>query len=213
MNDELSPNIVLTGFMGTGKSAVGRRIATKTGRTFVDLDAEIIAEHGDIAELFADVGEEKFRDIERQMVAKFAPKRNQVIATGGGTMTDPDNIVALLGAEVFTLTASPEEIEQRVTADGIASRPLLANSKDVTATISDMLKQRADAYGKFTQVDTTGKSLDEVVDALRTAGASISEAPTFDPEATKNKVDKILYSVVAVFSIIALILLVIILTY
>ncbi len=212
MADPLSPNIVLTGFMGTGKSAVGRRIAELTGRTFVDLDAEIVAQHGEIAALFAEGGEEHFRAIEREMVAAFAPKRNQVIATGGGTMVDPDNVVAFLGAEVYTLTASPEEIERRVTSDGIAGRPLLAEADDVPATIAAMLAERSEAYGKFTSIDTTGKSIDDVVDALRASGADISEVRENDPEKSQDKATKILSIVAIIAFVIALILLIIVLS-
>ena len=213
MNDALSPNIVLTGFMGTGKSAVGRRIAAETGRTFVDIDAEIVAEHGSIPELFAQGGEERFRQVEREMVAKFAPMRNQVIATGGGTMLDQENVVALLGAEVFTLTATPEAIHDRVAADGIASRPLLADSDDVPATISRLLAERQDSYSKFTQVDTTDRSLDEVIDALRDAGANITSAEAVDPVASKNKVDRIMYVIIAVMFVIALVVLGLVLSF
>jgi len=213
MSDPLSPNIVLTGVMGTGKSAVGRRVASESGRTFVDLDAEIVAAHGDIPQLFAEGGEERFRQIERETVAKFAPKRNQVIATGGGTMLDQENVVAFLGAQVFTLTASPETIEERVRADGIGSRPLLAKSTDVGATIRSMLADRDEAYSKFPTVDTTNKTLEQVVDDLRAAGASIAEASAFDPEAAKNKTDRILYMVVGVVAALALIVLILVLTF
>lgn len=213
MNDAQSPNIVLTGFMGTGKSAVAKRIAAETGRTFVDIDAEIVAEHGGIPDLFASAGEARFREIERETVAKFAPLRNQVIATGGGTLLDQENVIAFLGAEIFTLTADPEEIENRVLADGIESRPLLAQSDDPAAKISELLADREEAYGKFTQVDTTGKTIDQVVDALKDAGASISSAPELDPVAAGNKADRILYAIIGVVGVIALIVLILILTY
>lgn len=213
MNGAQGPNIVLTGFMGTGKSAVGRRIAAETGRAFVDIDAEIVAKYGSIPELFASGGEERFREIEREIVAEFAPMRNQVIATGGGTMLDNENVVSFLGAEIFTLTASAEEIEERVTADGIESRPLLAESENPAETITRLLAEREDAYSKFTQIDTSDKSVDQVVDALRDAGASISPAAEFDPVASKNNADRILYAIVGVVGVIALIVLVLILTY
>ena len=147
------------------------------------------------------------------MVSEFSPKRNQVIATGGGTMLDPDNVVAFLGAEVFTLTASPEEIERRVIADGIAGRPLLANSDDMPATIAAMLAERSEAYGKFTSVDTTDKSIEQVVDALRDAGATIPrEAEARTPEESANKADRLLKIAVAVAATIAIILLIILLS-
>ena len=159
--------------MGTGKSAVGRRLATITGRDFVDTDAEIIANHGAIANIFERDGEERFRDLERQVISELAPRRNLVIATGGGTLVDADNVLALMGNEIFTLTASPEEILRRITKDGINTRPLVATAEDPAAVIGAQLAERVEAYGKFATVDTTGKTLDEVVDALRDAGATI----------------------------------------
>ncbi len=213
MSDALSPNIVLTGFMGTGKTAVGRRIATLTGRTFVDLDAEIVNKHGDINKMFELDGPERFRQVEREVLSEFAVKRNQVIATGGGTLLDPDNVVTLLGSEVYTLTADPEEIHQRILADGIASRPLLANAEDVPATIKTLLAERSEAYGKFPAVDTTGRSVEGVVDALREAGASIETQEAMDPEAVKNRTNQILYAVIAVIAAIALVLFVLVLTF
>ena len=213
MSDPLSPNIVLTGFMATGKSAVGRRIATITGRTFVDLDAEITAKHGSIPEIFANGGEERFRAIERETVAEFAPKRNQVIATGGGTLLDHDNVVAFLGAQVYTLTADAAEIHERVLADGVEGRPLLADSNDVAATIESLMAERSEAYGKFTAVDTTGKTIDGVVDALRHAGASIEAQEAIDPDAAKRRTDQILYGVIAVAFVVALTLLILVLSF
>lgn len=213
MNDAQSPNIVLTGFMGTGKSAVAKRIAAETGRTFIDIDAEIVAEHGSIPEIFASAGEAAFREIERATVAKFAPMRNQVIATGGGTMLDQENVIAFLGAEVFTLTATPEEIKDRVIADGIEGRPLLADSEDPEETITQMLADRQEAYDKFTQVDTTGKTIDQVVSAMKDAGASITPAVEFDPVASANKTNRILYAVLAVLGLLAIAVLVLLLTF
>lgn len=176
MANELRPNIVLTGFMGTGKTAVGRRLAALTDRKFVDIDAEIVATNGDIPSIFNKEGEAHFRQLERNTVSAIAPRRNLVIATGGGTMLDPDNVVAFLGAEVFTLTAEPSEILRRVSAEGLDTRPLLADADDPEATITSMLAERAESYGRFIEVDTTAKSIDEVIDALRTAGAPI-ESP------------------------------------
>jgi shikimate kinase len=171
--NELRPNIVLTGFMGTGKTAVGRRIAALTDREFVDIDAEIVAKHGDIPSIFDKEGEDHFRQLERNTVTAIAPRRNLVIATGGGTMLDPDNVVAFLGAEIFTLTAEPSEILRRVSDEGLETRPLLADADDPEAAITRMLAKRAESYGRFIEVDTTARSVDEVIDALRTAGATI----------------------------------------
>ena len=115
---DTQPNIVLTGFMGTGKSTVGKRLAERTGRTFVDLDDELVATHGPIAQVFAEQGEDEFRRLEREAVVKVAARRNLVIATGGGTMLDDENVASLLSAEIVTLTATPETILERALGDG-----------------------------------------------------------------------------------------------
>lgn len=172
-------NIVLTGFMGTGKTVVGRRIAEVSGRTFVDLDLEIVAKHGEIAKIFERDGEERFREIERETVARIAPNRNLVIATGGGTMLDPDNVVAFLGADIFTLSADADKIFERVQADGIDGRPLL-DTDDPKAEVERLLSERAETYEKFTSIDTTDMSVDEVVSAIGAAGGDV------EPPAVQN---------------------------
>jgi shikimate kinase len=209
------PNIVLTGFMGTGKSAVGQRLATLTGREYVDTDAEIIAKHGAIEHIFTRDGEEHFRALEREVVSDLAPRRNIVIATGGGTLLDEDNVLALLGAEIFTLKADPDEIVRRVMADGIEGRPLLSNSDDPSETIRALLAERAEAYERFSSVDTTGKSIDEVIDALRDAGASIisEEANGANGSATRSSTNLAVTLGVAAILAILIVLIVLVLTF
>ena len=128
-------------------------------------------------------------------------------------MLAEENVVAFFGAEVFTLTATPEEIHDRVMADGVASRPVLGSSDDLLATITSLLAERQEAYAKFTSVDTTGKSIEQVVDALRDAGAPIDQEKVVDPEAAKGKVDQILYGVIVVAAVIVVILLILVLTF
>ncbi len=105
-------NIILTGFMGTGKSTVGRLLAGRMGREFVDTDDLIAQRDGrSIADIFNDDGETHFRDLEAQVAAELAERRGLVIATGGRLMLDPDNAAAL-GATgpVFCLSAEPAVI-------------------------------------------------------------------------------------------------------
>lgn len=204
-------NVVLTGFMGTGKTAVGRHAAEISGREFVDIDAQIVAKHGDIAGIFEEAGEDAFREMERAVVAEIAPRRNLVIATGGGTLLDPDNVVAMLGADIFTLTATPEEITERVSADGIGSRPLLGGAEDPAARISELLGERADAYGKFTQIDTTGKSIEQIVRELKVAGADL--APPDPSAAGGNTRERLLWAIIAIALAIVVILFVLVMTF
>jgi len=152
-------NVVLTGFMGTGKSTVGRLVAELLGYEFVDTDAVIAERHGSIPEIFATAGEAAFRQYEREVAAEFAEREGMVVATGGRLLLDPDN-AAVLGATgaVFCLTAELDTILARVTADGVAhERPLLAGP-DVEERISLLWEARAAAYAQFEQVDTDART-------------------------------------------------------
>ena len=87
-----STNIILTGFMGTGKSTVGRIVAARLGLSFVDTDAEIEAAHGPIPVIFADQGEPRFRVLERALLTELLDREEpMVIAAGGGMLVDRDN--------------------------------------------------------------------------------------------------------------------------
>lgn len=201
--------------MGTGKSAVGRRLATVTGREFVDTDAEIIARHGAIENIFERDGEEHFRELERSLIRDLAPRRNLVIATGGGTLLDADNVLAMMGNEIFTLTADVDEIVSRVSEDGIERRPLLANADDPAAAIRELLESRRADYERFTQVETTGKSVDEVIDALRDAGATIGsdDEVIAEAEAARSSGDLAMKLIVAAAAAILVVLIVLVMTF
>ena len=121
--------IILTGFMGTGKSTVGRLLAERTGRGFIDTDELIVTRAGrEIAHIFAESGEQVFREMEAEVAQELAGRPGLVIATGGRLMLDPANAAALgQDAHVVCLTATPAEILQRLADDGLR-RPLLAVS-------------------------------------------------------------------------------------
>ena len=109
-------HVVLTGFMASGKTAVGRRLARRLGYDFLDTDQVIEQKAGrPIPEIFSRSGEAAFRALEREAIATLAPLRPTVIATGGGTFVDADNRAALhrLGP-VVCLVTSPEVILERV---------------------------------------------------------------------------------------------------
>jgi len=163
---ELEPNIVLTGFMGTGKSVVGRLLAELMGRTFVDMDSVIEQHHGPIAHIFAVHGEEHFRLHEREVAAELAEEAGLVIATGGGTMLDETTatLLATTGV-VYTLTATPAEIIRRVTADGIEHRPLLAGPEP-EHSVAALLAEREPIYARFTKVQTDGRTPVEIAEQI-----------------------------------------------
>jgi shikimate kinase len=157
--------------MGTGKSTVGRVLATRLGYDWVDTDSVIESRHGPIAEIFAANGEEAFREMERSLAGELAAQRGLVISTGGRMMLDPD-ISDLLGedARVFCLAAQVDEIVRRVTKRDESGRPLLAGGHPADR-IAALLVERESGYRRFDQVATDGRTVEEVVvDLLRRLG-------------------------------------------
>jgi shikimate kinase len=160
-------NIILTGFMGTGKTTVGRLLAARLGFEFVDTDHVIEARHGPIASIFAAHGEGAFRSLERGLAQELAARRRLVISTGGRLMLDVAN-VASLGAEgrVVCLVATPEQILARVLGDGGGPvRPLLADG-DPHQRIIELLAERKLGYGRFRQLRTDGLTPEAIADQL-----------------------------------------------
>lgn len=159
-------SIVLTGFMGTGKTTVGRLLAERLGFDFVDTDQMIEADHGPIPLIFAEQGEEAFRAIERSLAAELATRQSTVIATGGRFMLDDANASALGSiARVFCLSAPLAVILERVLGDGTAHRPLL-DGDDPAGRIDTLLTERAAAYEGFEQVDTAGRTPSDIADDI-----------------------------------------------
>lgn len=158
-------NIILTGFMGTGKTTVGKLLAEQLQYDFVDTDALIESQAGrSIPEIFAGLGEAAFRRMEGDVALELAEREGLVIATGGRLMLDPDNVVALgRNGRIFCLVATPEEILTRVKNDGL--RPLLAGSNPAVR-IAALLQEREEKYRRFPQVITSGKTPQQVADTL-----------------------------------------------
>ena len=123
MNDD-RPNLVLTGFMGTGKSTAGHFVAQITGMPLIDTDNLIAKRAGmPIREVFQVKGEPEFRRIEREICTEVSARRGQVIATGGGMLVDPANLAAMMeNGVVICLWAPAGELRRRLTGD--PSRPL-----------------------------------------------------------------------------------------
>lgn len=142
-------NIILVGFMASGKTSVGRALAERTGWTFVDADDVIVARAGKpIHRIFAEDGEPAFRELESQVIADLCAGERQVIASGGGSFVSERNRdVMLSGGRVFFLSASPAEILRRVQEEdaGGPIRPLLA-VENPEARIAELLAQRMPAY-------------------------------------------------------------------
>lgn len=161
----IAPTLLLWGFMGTGKSTVGRLVAEKAGVPFVDLDALIESGHGSIAALFSDNGEQAFRAIERaELSSLLAGAEPRVVALGGGALLGDDvRQHALKSAFVVTLRASVGTIVARTSG---SARPLL-QVDDPAARVTALLAERAHAYGcTHAQIDTDQRSPGAVAEAV-----------------------------------------------
>jgi shikimate kinase len=160
-------NVALFGFMGVGKTTVGRLLAPRLGYRFVDSDAEAEKALGmRISEAFTQLGEAAFRGEEHRVVGRLSAGDGQVIALGGGAVLDPVNVAALRRTgRMVLLTASPEEIGLRTR--GASSRPLLAGG-DKLARIRCLLDERRDRYLAAADmvVDTNGVPPIRVAEAI-----------------------------------------------
>lgn len=162
----MKKNIVLTGFMGTGKTSTGRVLARKLGTRFIDTDKLIEKEAGIlIREIFEKLGEPHFRRLEREIVKKVSEENGVVIAVGGGAIVNPANLADLKGhGIVVSLTASPEVILSRVEKN--LDRPLL-KVEDKLGKIKELIASRAPFYEKSDMtVDTDGKNPEQVADEI-----------------------------------------------
>ena len=150
-------NVVLIGMPGCGKTTIGKKIASLTGRKFVDFDEEIMAETGrNIDELFATDGEDFFRKIESEMAARFGREHGLVIATGGGCVTTPENYRALKqNGQIIWLTRPLENLP-------LAGRPL---STDYEA-LKKMETERSELYRKWADFQVDSDSLKNILGGL-----------------------------------------------
>ena len=156
-------NVVLIGFMGTGKTSVGKRVARRLNMRFLDMDSVIEQRQGKpISRIFADEGEAFFRDLERRLARELAVSEGLVVGTGGGIVLNADNLRDFERTGlVVCLSATPEAILARVGHS--THRPLLAGD-DKIGTIRALLAKRQALYDAIpNQVNTTALSLDQVV--------------------------------------------------
>jgi shikimate kinase len=144
-SDRRIVNLALIGFMGTGKTSVGRLVAELLDFEYLDTDEMIQAATGKtVTEIFKNDGEKNFRALEEKVVAELASHRKTVIATGGGLPTNPKNLANLKScALIVCLWASPEKIWERVKNQ--SHRPLLHDTNP-QAKIRELLAARAPFY-------------------------------------------------------------------
>lgn len=160
----MKENIILIGFMGVGKTEIGRALAAKLKLEFIDTDLMIEeSEKRSISEIFEADGEKHFRDLETKLLATLAGSIKHVIATGGGIVLREENVKALkaLGPTIL-ITSDPEVIEKRLAEK--SDRPLL-NVADRAKKIRAMFKERDPIYKrvKGLTVDTSRLSVSESV--------------------------------------------------
>lgn len=161
-------NIYLVGFMGTGKTSVGKDLANRLGMDFVDMDDVIVQRAGKtIPEIFTEDGEPHFRTIERGVAHDLAAGTGLVVATGGGVVMDNRNMDDFYrSGSVVCLSASPETILKRVAED--TNRPLLAGDlEEKLAKILPLLEKRRRHYEAIpSRVDTSDLTIEEVVERI-----------------------------------------------
>jgi len=167
-------NVVLIGFMGTGKSSVGKLLAYRLGKSFVDIDGRIEKEMGmTIPEVFARFGEATFREKEAAVVAKISRYKNAVIATGGGVVLNPLNMEMLRQKGVIvSLAANPEIILERTSRR--PTRPLL-QCENPLQIIKEMLEKRSPLYAQAdiqidTSIATPYEVTEQIIEYLRQGG-------------------------------------------
>ena len=159
-------NIYLVGFMGTGKTQVGKKLAKQLERKFLDLDELIkMSENRSISEIFQKLGEPHFRSLEKKMLSEVSKQKECVVSCGGGIVIDPQNIKLMKQTGMMIcLSATPEVILKRT--KGFSHRPLL-NAEDPKEKITSLLAERAKYYDQADKIiDTSLISVEEVVDLI-----------------------------------------------
>jgi shikimate kinase len=162
----LMPNIYLVGFMGVGKSAIGKRLAHSLGFNFIDSDAAIEnTQQQSIAAIFASLGEPAFRQMERDFIDSGHPGNNTVVSCGGGLVCQPGMAERLTRrGVVFCLFASVETIIERTSRNN--KRPLLAGD-DKQQKIRALLAEREPIYRQVgVSVSTDGRSVPDIVKSI-----------------------------------------------
>ncbi|MFQ5745599.1 MAG: shikimate kinase [Gemmatimonadota bacterium] len=173
------PRVILVGFMTAGKTSVGRRLAARLGRRFIDLDAEIERAAGSsIPVLFASAGEAAFRDWEARVTRSLPDDEPFVLAAGGGWMCRPELRDRWPDAVRVWLRVSPAEAMRRLEA-APSARPLLAVEEPARA-IETLLAERTAAYRMAEiHLETDGRDPEEVTEAA--LGALAGATPPPDP--------------------------------
>lgn len=163
-------HVLLIGFMGSGKSTVGRMLASQLGRPFVDLDDRVCALAGtSIERVFAQHGEAAFRRLEADALESLLHEPASVVACGGGVVVSEANrtLLSQLGTVVYLRVGAAEALDR---IGDTSSRPLLAGPGAASAAAS-LLAERESVYAALAQIsiDTQAQSVDQVTEMISTA--------------------------------------------
>lgn len=162
--DTAARALVLAGPMGAGKTSVGRRVSKLLGLSFTDTDKAIAREHGPIPQIFAQHGEARFREWEREAVSD-ALSSGGVVSLGGGAVVDAGTRALLRTVPVVLLTVSPEAVAARLKETG---RPLLDGEEEPVARWSRILDERREWYEEVADVtfDTSRTPMARVAEQI-----------------------------------------------
>ncbi len=159
-------NIVLIGFMGSGKSTIGKKLANKKDMEFIDMDYEIEKlENKTIGEIFIEHGEKYFRAKETEILKKILNSKNTVISTGGGIIEKKENRELLSKEEnVIWLYADVKKTMKNINRE-IHKRPKLIEAKNLEEHIGELLKSRYSKYKEVSsiKINTNNKNINEVI--------------------------------------------------
>lgn len=160
-------NIVLTGFMGSGKSVIGRKLAKRLNRKFIDTDDLIEKKTGlEIQQIFSSSGEPYFRQLETEVIKEVIKEDNLVIAVGGGAVLSEENMTNLeKNSMIINLQVKPETVFARIKRDKVV-RPLL-QTEDPLSRIKELLKQREPHYARCNfAFDVSALSVNQAVEKI-----------------------------------------------
>lgn len=178
-------NIVLIGYRGTGKSAVGRILAERLGWPLFSFDKAIVKMAGkSIPEIVQEKGWEHFRDLETEITLEYSRKDRCIFDTGGGCILRPQNVEALKrNGRLYWLKASVETIASRICGDD--QRPSLTGGKSFVDEIAEVLAQREEKYRAASDeaIDTDGLSVEQVAERiLSSMGRAVVSPPPIEGE-------------------------------
>lgn len=161
--------IILIGFMGVGKTTIGKIIAKKLKLNFVDMDNYIEKREGkSISKIFEEYGEQHFRELESESLKDLIKSDNIVISTGGGVITTKENLEILKKEKIVIFLDGKVQTILNNLYKEIDKRPLLSNSNNVENTISNLLNERYEKYNSICdiKIDINEKNIEEVVSQI-----------------------------------------------